>query len=109
MGLMDKLHYDYTNSGNRLNYVSDNIATNEAEEGFKELSTGEGTTDYAYDDNGNLTKTRIRESWTSNITTSIFPGRFQRALRSTSFTPTMRQEKSLRSRYLESYRKQPIM
>lgn len=60
-GVMDKLHYTYKNadlahSGNQLMYVADDIATGTDEQGFKDLSTGEGATDYLYDDNGNLVK-----------------------------------------------------
>lgn len=54
-GLMDKLHYDYSGSGgNQLMFVSDNQPTSPLEGGFKEIV--EETIDYAYDDNGNLTK-----------------------------------------------------
>jgi hypothetical protein len=55
-GPMDDLQYDYTNSGNKLLYVSDSRPTNTHEEGFREIAGGEGTSDYGYDANGNMTK-----------------------------------------------------
>lgn len=55
-GSMDDLHYDYTNSGNKLLYVSDSRPTNTHEEGFREIAGGEGSSDYGYDANGNMTK-----------------------------------------------------
>ncbi len=53
---MDKLQYNYGEDGNQLVYVSDDEPTGAAEEGFKELSSGEGSLDYEYDENGNLVK-----------------------------------------------------
>lgn len=52
-GLMDDLRYNY-NDGNKLRDVSDDRTTNIQEEGFQELA--EGTLDYLYDANGNITK-----------------------------------------------------
>ena len=47
--LMDDLIYDYANSGNQLNFVSDD---GDVEKGFKDGNTSGN--DYAYDDNGNM-------------------------------------------------------
>jgi RHS repeat-associated protein len=51
-GDVDDLSYNYGNNGNQLIYVSDAIATQPGENGFKEIT--EGTADYTYDANGNM-------------------------------------------------------
>lgn len=53
-GLMDALTYEYSGSGNQLKRVSDAVAVQPTEVGFKDLNTS--TDDYAYDLNGNLIK-----------------------------------------------------
>ncbi len=52
-GQMDNLTYSYANGGNALTAVSDAVTTVAAENGFKEIV--EGTLDYTYDANGNMT------------------------------------------------------